>query len=477
MNSLYNKKAIISLLGIIIGITYTIIFLLTKNTSSYNLGDVKILGSFAFIQFLYTILSWYNIKKNWIDPNIVFSLVMYAFMLSQPILEALDCSVPYRRLWGDFGISNETYYYATYYSMICVLFYHLGAISICKNQTKTKYVRFLSVRPMRIASIIVAVVAFPFYLSILIKQFIIVQTIGYAGLYNWEEYTSRWMQIIADAFVPSMLILFCISMRSRQNIKLISLIFIIFVFLPPFFLGGRSNAMISLAVFGIVYASVNVIKRKHLVIALASGILMLVAMNIVGKLRTSTERSLEALELASKSDEDNAALKTLEEMGWSMYPTAASIDAIPEKYDYSYGESYFWAGVSVIPNLGFWDGVHPGKLNDPGYKLNEHVNLGYGIGYSIVAGTYNEFGFLGFFIMFIYGIIFSKIFSYITPQTLAANAVKYIIAILILWFSIKFVRNSFDSFVRNIVFYVLPFYLMSKLGQKQNKYGTKLSRA
>lgn len=474
MSDFSKKKIYIYILGISIGTIYTIVFLITGVESTISLENVKILGWFALVQFIYTILSWYSIKKNWIDPNIVFSLVIYAFMLSQPILEAIDLSVPYRRLWGDFGISSNVYYYATYYSMLSVLFLHLGSIVACRRQEKTQRIRKLSLRTMKIGSIVVALISAPFFLSILIKQFVIVQTVGYAGLYN-EEYASRTAQIISEAFVPSVLVLFCISMITKQNIKIINLVFIIFVFSPPFFLGGRSNAMICLAVFAIVYASVNVIKRKHIVIAFVSGFLMLVAMNIVGKLRTSTERSLDALEMASKNDRDNAALSTLEEMGWSMYPTAASINALPERYDYSYGASFFWAGVSVIPNLGFWDGVHPGKLNDPGYKLDQYVNLGYGIGYSIVAGTYNEFGFLGFVIMFFYGIIFSKIFSCISPKTLTANPVKYIIAILILWFSIKFVRNSFDSFVRNIVFYVLPFYIMSKIWQKKND--TQLSRS
>lgn len=472
---MYNTKTNVIIIGALILIAYTIIALMMDDSSVITLEDVKILGWFAFVQFVYTILSWYKLEKNWINPYIVFSIVLYSFMLSQPILEAMDLAVSHRRLWNDFGISNSTYYWATYYSMIAVLFFHFGAVSIISKLKEPKKVSYQSLRPLKIGASVIAIISAPSFISILVKQFVIVQTIGYVGLYNWEEYTSRLTQIISDAFIPSILVLFCISMITKRNVKLIGLIFILFVFLPPFFLGGRSNAMISFAVFLIVYASVNKIKRKHLIIIGFSGVAMLAAMHIVGRLREDTDRSLAAIEKVSKSNEDNAAISTIEEMGWSMYPTAISIDAIPDKFDYSYGASFFWAGVSVIPNLGFWEGIHPGKLNDPGYKLDQYVDLGYGIGYSIVAGTYNEFGYLGFIIMFIYGIIFSKIFALITPMTLQKNPVGFILAILLLWFSIKFVRNSFDSFVRSIVYYILPFYIMSRMGYKSKVYNNNTS--
>ena len=173
---------------------------------------------------------------------------------------------------------------------------------------------------------------------------------------------------------------------------------------------------------------------------------------------------------AMDKNKDNPILETISEMGWTMYPTALTIYIIPDKIDYSYGASYFWALVSVIPNLGFWDGIHPGKANDPGYKLDKYADQGYGIGYSIVAGTYNEFGPGGIILMFLYGLGFVKVFSCISAKTLYNKPVKFILAIIFLWFSIKFVRNSFDSFVRNVVFYIVTFYLISIIKFKNYNY-------
>lgn len=455
--------------GFLLLFVYTLIFIST-NGGIIGLESVRVLGYFAIIQLVYTVLSWHSIKNTWLDAYLIFTAALYSFMLAQPMMEALEISVPFRRLWdGGFGITYSAYYQATYYSMLCCIFFHFGALLSTKKRLLTTKFNDLSLKPMKKFAIFIAIISFPFFIYSLSLQITVVQAFGYAALYDWEEYTSRFVMIMADFFIPSLLVLFCDSIIKDKHVKFYAALVVVLVFIPPFFLGGRSDAMISIAIFGVVYASVKRVKPKHIILAVATGVLMLYAMNIVGQIRSGNERSLEIVKSSISNNEDNPVYKTLEEMGWSMFPTIKTIEVVPKVYDYSYGGSYFWALVSVIPNVGFWEGVHPGKENDPGYKLGEYVNLGYGMGYSIVAGTYNEFGYLGFILMFIYGYYFSRIFMFISRRTIYERPVQFILAVLFLWFSLKFVRNSYDSMVRNVFFYIIPMYIIARLGSRYKK--------
>lgn len=460
-----NRVRISYLLGIIILFCYSIVYFFNPKVSS---DSIHVLGVWAFVQFCYSIYSWHKIHNVWFDAYLIFTIALYAFMLGQPILEGLDLSVSYRRLWnGSFNITSNGYYTATYYSMVSTLFFHFGSIiGSIKSNIKISQQTSLSFDKMTKVAWFLVIVSLPFYIYLLILQVAVIKTIGYAGLYDWEAYTPRSIMLISDIFTPSMLAVFCSSLLKKKHQYLTSIMVIFLIFLPPFYLGGRSNAMICMAVFLLLYSCINRLNIKHYLLIVLSGAIMLFAMNIVGKIRSGSDRSLQAVQGVIDDKNENPICQTIEEMGWSMFPTIKNMEAVPKHYDYSYGTSYFWAIVSIIPNIGFWE-THPGMANDPGTKLGRYVNLGYGMGYSIVAGTYNEFGYFGVVLMFIYGLIFCRIFSFISPNTAVYKPVEFVLALMFLWFSIKFIRNSYDSMVRSIAFYIVPIYFLSK---KYGKY-------
>ena len=154
-------------------------------------------------------------------------------------------------------------------------------------------------------------------------------------------------------------------------------------------------------------------------------------MNLIAMTRTDEGRSLQALKDA-KGESENPIVSTIQEMGWSMFPLALTMEAIPAKKDYSYGSSFFWALVSVIPNLGFWDGEHPGKANDPAQWLNDYSGEGYGIGYSMTAGAYNEFGFWGLILMLVYGYVFGRFFSNVSSKRAITSPALFVFSLIFL---------------------------------------------
>lgn len=441
------------------------------NPNNASLEYVSVLGLFSIVQFIYTLYSWYKVNRTLFDAYTIFTLALYAFNVSQPILEALGLSVGFRRLWGGFGISYANYFTATYFALVCLIFFHIGALLSLAKQKKAAYgeqtVASGQIIALRNVALLFCLFSAFFYLRDLLEQMIIVTQFGYVGIYE-IEYTSRTSAILGDMFPPSLLALYCSSLLLRKNELIMTALVFMLLFLPPLYIGGRSNAMIVAAIFLIVYATIRNINLKKFIMIAAASIALLFVMNIVGQTRASEGRSSNTWREAAK-EADNPIISTIQEMGWSMYPLALSIEAIPEKKDYSYGTSYFWAMVSCIPNIGFWSGTHPGKKHDPGTWLNKYSSENYGVGYSMTAGVWNEFGPFGFLLMLMYGFIFCKFFSNVSKKNALYRPIQFVFAILFLWYSIKFVRNSFDSFTRQLVFYMLPLYIITQYVYQNNK--------
>ena len=466
----FQYKSGYILISIILLIIYVIGYLCFACDYSIGLSQIKPIAVLIILQFAFTIFSWYRITGALFDAYLVFTLVFFVFNLSQPVIEMLGCAVEFRRLWGGgYGISNKLYFMATCYSLAAANVFHIGAILSLRNKSKNNSLivnRLLYLRVLRKTAVAFCVISGPFYLYNLVQELLIVQTLGYNGLYEIES-SSRGVEIVAGMFEPAMLAFFCTSMLLNLKKKTSGLLIILTMFIPPLVLGGRSNAMLVLAIIFIVISCTRKINIRKFSLFFAIGICMLFLMNIIAETRTDSGRSYKAIAEAGRSSE-NPIISTIQEMGWSLYPLALTIEAIPDKKDYDYGTSFFWAGISLIPNIGFWNGEHPGKKNDPAEWLNRYSKESYGIGYSMTAGTYNEFGILGLVLMFVYGVVFCRIFANVSSCNALKKPIKFIFALIFLWFAIKFVRNSLTGISRGLVYYMLPLAYITKIMYRKN---------
>ena len=444
---------------LLLGLVYTIIY--NVNVASYRMSNV--LGLIALFQFVLTLYSWYKIRYTLFDAYVVFIVAFYAFNISQPILDSLGIDYTYRRLFGDF-LSTEEYYDATFYSMICLLFFHLGAlIEVVRNKRDLTASNNIGVTLNAIykASILCIILSLPFYLYGVVQDYITVQMYGYVGLYEVES-KSRVFDMIADLYIPSF-IAYYFSVLAKNKKQLIPLvIMIVTIFIPPLILGGRSNAMIILAVIIIVYSSFKKISLKKFAVIASIGLFALLLMNIAGQLRQVEDKSIANYEKISQSNEENPIVSTLSEMGWSMYPLGITTTAVPSKRSFDCGASFLWSAFSVVPNIGLWE-EHPSKTHSAASWLNKYSGFSYGIGYSLIAECYNDFGPLGFIFIFFIGMLFMRIFKYVSVWSAHNNPIKYVFAILFLWFSIKCVRNGCDGIVRGAAYCMLPLYCTFKM--------------
>lgn len=444
---------------LLLGFTYTFIY----NVNSASFTTSKILGCIALLQYVLTIYTWYKTRHSLFDAYIVFITAFYAFNISQPILEGLGVDITYRRLHEEF-LSTQEYYCATFYSMLCLLFFHLGALVEVEKRYRTHVITMDARRNINAiykASILCIVISLPFYLYGLVQDYITVQVYGYVGLYEVES-KSRIIDIIADFYTPSFIAYYFSSLYKKKKIIIPLIIMVTTIFIPPLILGGRSNAMIILAIIIVVYSSFKKLSLKRVSIILSAIIIALFLMNVAGQLRQTQDKSLAAYEQMTKDKDSNPVVSTLSEMGWSMFPLGITTTAIPYKKSYDYGASFFWSAFSVIPNVGIWK-EHPSKTHSAASWLNKYSGFSYGIGYSLIAECYNDFGPLCFVFIFFIGLWFTRIFKNVSNWSAHNNPMKYVLSVLFLWFSIKCVRNGCDGMVRGAAYCILPLFCMFKL--------------
>lgn len=454
-NSIAKYVALLLLLGLI----YTIIY--NVNGASYGMSDL--LGIIALSQFVLTLYTWYKIRHTLFDAYVVFIVAFYVFNISQPILDGLGIDYTYRRLLGDF-LSTEEYYNATFYSMLCLLFFHLGALTeVGKSERVLTVSNNISVTVNAIykASILCVILSLPFYLYGVVQDYITVRIYGYVGLYEVES-KSRVLDMIADLYVPSFIAYYFTVLAKNKKLLVPIVIMVVTIFIPPLILGGRSNAMIILAVIIVVYSSFRKISLKKFAVIVSVLVFALLLMNIVGQLRQVQDKSIANYEKMTKGNEGNPIVSTLSEMGWSMYPLGITTTAIPAKRSYDYGASFLWSAFSVVPNIGIWE-EHPSKRHSAASWLNKYSGFSYGIGYSLIAECYNDFGPFCFIFIFFIGMLFTRIFKYVSVWSAHNNPMKYVLAVLFLWFSIKCVRNGCDGIVRGAAYCMLPLYCMFKM--------------
>ena len=117
-----------------------------------------------------------------------------------------------------------------------------------------------------------------------------------------------------------------------------------------------------------------------------------------------------------------------------------------------------------IPNLGFWK-IHPAKIYaNVGDWLEEVLNYDHGIGYSMTAESYINFGWFGLIIMFIFGAILVNLLANTKRVDTEENILGATFQILIIMTIMKsLVRSSFSNSMRAIVYILIPLYLLIKI--------------
>lgn len=450
--------------GILIWLLYTILYVILC------LFEVEkpflYFSFFVYLQFIYTILCWHRLTRCWLDSYIIFIIALYAFTLGHAFLDPFDAVTDKFNLITSWNITPYQYLQAEYISLVFLLWFHFGAIVGYRNKKRDLHDSniIFEIRAIKYIGTFTFIFSFPFYVYSIINRINIVLAYGYIGLYDESllEFggVAALARLISDLYVPSIICLLTyVELTKRYRMPLYFFAFFT-VCIPPFFLGARTNAVVMCGIIFLIYYFYNKITKKQLLISVSIIYLLLLSLVFVRYSRQLQEinDAAEVVETINGTEDSNVLASMLSEMGWSMYPIVKTIEI--KKYqneNYLYGSSILWGITTVFPNL-FWD-VHPARTHaDMSNWITKKLGFSYGIGYSIVAESYANFGIFGFILMFLLSFFFMKLFNYSSLNN-TSNLILRVCSLIFLWFVIRIVRNSFMDTFRYLVFYVLPFYI------------------
>lgn len=442
---------------IFMSLVYALIGYNIKQPTMQSLG---LMGWLGMAQLLYCIISWIKRGNQFISPYIIFLLSLYVFSYGQSFLWAFGLDS--ERTLVDFrGVTIPEIFSAQVQAIIMLAFFHIGATYyLTKNRQRSSYEQLSvdnSIRLKRIGWFLFVVSVIP-YITDTISKLILSATMGYGAIYEREEAIGldNLSAIIADYCIPSVICLF-IAYKDNKVVRNIIVTFLLLNIVAIMIIGGRSNAVILLAILVILYNYlVKRFTRKWLLLGAVGAFFLLQVLAFVGNVRG------DGLKSASKEGfqvENNAVVDAIAEMGGTMFCQIKTMNLVPQLEPYRYGKSYLFAFTTIIPNLGFWD-IHPAKKeSNLGDWLTAKLGLSYGTGFSMCAEAYANFGYLGFIVFFFWGWFLASIFGKIEISANTRNYALMAFLLILFWFFLKIPRNSFINIVRPIFFIAGPIYL------------------
>ncbi|PSB08401.1 oligosaccharide repeat unit polymerase, partial [filamentous cyanobacterium Phorm 46] len=360
---------------------------------------------FLLLLTVWVFLSWSFITKSLFDPYILFFISALLFNGGQIILEVFSLN---ENGILDNKFSSETILKTIFLVNIGLASFHLGALmsavkiktNIFLNNSIKETINSSSKNTYLIGWILLNISFLP--AIVVLKQAIsVVASGGYFGLYEQESGTSfsAAPSILAAFLVPSALFILAGS-KEKINGRLISGSIIVLYSATRFFLGERNQAVMPLLAFASLWHKSISPLPKFFLLSTGSLIMFIVlplvaaTRNVTGKDRFSIDFMVETF-----SSLNNPAVASLSEMGGSMMTVAHTIELVPSVRDFQMGAEYFYALLTLMPNL-FWK-IHPTIARGiPDVWLAWEVEpafaaRGGSFGFSFIAEAYLNFGWFG----------------------------------------------------------------------------------
>lgn len=449
-----HEKTVLILLSIV----YVIIGCTNKYPTIQSLG---VMGWFGLGQLLFCIISWLKRGNLFISPYIIFLLCLYIFSFGQSFLWAFELDFE-RTLVDFYGVTIPQIFDAQIQALIMLAFFHIGAsywMTKRKVDYKNKMYKPRDCTPQlkQIGWLLFIVSVVP-YTTTLITKVILSATKGYGALYADEGPVGldNLSGFIADYCIPSVICLF-IAYKDNKGLRTFFVCFLLINVLAIMALGGRTNAVIILAILMVMYNYlVKRFTKKWLIASMVGGFFLLQILSAVANIRNEGLSNVgkEGLQI-----EDNAAVEAIAEMGGTMFCQIKTMELVPSHYPYRYGKSYIYAFTTLIPNVGFWK-VHPAKKeSNLGEWLTDALGLGYGTGFSMCAEAYANFGYMCFLVFFFWGWFLSSVFGKIETSTKSRDYATMAFLMILFWYFLKLPRNNFINLIRPVFFVAGPIYL------------------
>lgn len=403
---------------IVIGIWSSVI-ISNSAGSDYN----SHVGWIGLISLLWCAVSLKIKNGTYLSLVFMFEGAFYILTLGQSLLYALGIEIS----------STLNLYYANsafdvnkayIFSILCFLFLHFGVLLYVNKKTlsKNQNANIEQIKEkkdythtMRQLGKILLPVTGVFYLFQVYALMSAYSVVGYAQAYGVITGSTSWAKIpiLIGNYFPHVLFFMLAAYRNSKRNRSVYSMLILFIVAFNFSIGNRSEPvsyLMALLWFSRTYATTKTeIKVKSLMMIVGAFLLILIV-PIIGETRNTGELSLATIidSFTGENSMMETVFDTITSMGYSAFPTIKTMQLIPNQFGLRYGKSYFYALLSVFPNL--FGGTHISvKHAGLALWLKTTLNMSYGPGFSMPAEAYYNFGWFGIVIMPLFGYLISKI--------------------------------------------------------------------
>lgn len=458
------------------------IMLLIKHL--YDMGNLEINLSISTIigisVNLYCIFSSISLEKKVLTPYTIFQMLSIPFLYGQlfcrevlnlEISEMFDLSIL---------VNREDMLDACFLIIYSQLALHFGLViyKLLNKNTNEEHrdnseteLELKTLRTLGFIFLAVSIIPalYDFYINLTAAR-----DLGYAGL---SENNVYGLQSIVDKIIPFFQIaLLCLMVgyKNKGSISKYFLLFMVLFYGVQMFFGNRGKPLIYVLVaIWLYHIAIKPINKKIIIITLICIIPVSSILNVIRQVRDDygiDEWISNAGEMMIDNlTTSNPVLETVYEMGTAIYPISYTIDAIPETVDYKYGETYLLSIYSIV-GITFSN-----EQNSLAYDMNIAAQIsemaGSPFGGAYIQEAYANFGWLSPIFMIFLGMAFEILNrKTLTAKTLISLVLMAYFLGSLLWT----IRNVMVTLPREIVWYIIPTYILYKLiynGKKKEELG------
>lgn len=454
-------------------ISIIVIAIIFKMIADIAWDNQIVLISLSFINIVLCISAIYSLKNltgSYFSITVMFTILFSLFMFGQSFTYVIGVNEAFLSNKFTFfqsvdGISDAQIFLG------CFVF----GVFLSKKRFVHEHTYRYDSNGVKIGYWIVCL-SLPFELWVTITKIVISMTFGYAALYQDIAYNliPSSFKILSYFFLPGIWYLYFCSKKGTRAEK-IALILLIYVCLSYLLMGYRAMAILPVLLY--LYAkrikeqnetAKRTNSKKQILIYSILAIIILFVFPAVRYSRNSGGLEKMDSSMFNEFVSNNEIFATINDMGKSIQTVIYTKEVVPQKEDYRYGYTYIIASSVALPNL-FWD-KHPAevygslgrwitKIVDP-----EFYDFGGALGYSCVAESYVNFGYVGLIIFpIILGFLLIKTEKFVYRIN---NPVYYASMAIVAFYILFYPRGEFSEIVRGIVWYMLLPLLVYKIINK-----------
>lgn len=438
------------------------------------LETCQIFGLLSVIFLIYGLFVWYKKNETFNSPSIYFVIASYMCWFGQIVIRGLGFL---KNTIIQIDLFDPIKFYNTVvFLMISFNFMFLGIIILSKKRNLNNKIKDYSIKDenlkksMTLVALVMILISFFTHYYNLICNMIQTLKYGYASLYE-NNITSPIYNIFDNIkmfFWPGMIILCMANKNNKKLIKSVFLLAVIDIILCTIS-GTRSDAiMILITFFWLLTSEFKTINLKQIIIIFILGLIGIKLFTLVFDLRIMQEKSLSKILNLIFHPKTNMFINVLNEFGFNVFSLYYTMQLVPTVDNFGYGYTYFASIMAIIPSFFMGGYSFSDKAALPDW-LMKRLDMDYGPGYTIVAESFYNFGYLGFIMMFLIGCLIGAVFN--NNQNDDRRIVKSTIIAILLYSNIFIVRDTFLMVFRKFFYLIaLPFIIIFLLKYLFDKY-------